>query len=355
MEKDLLLEKMYHNNNELNLDHLGCMMFELAFSDRNTVNNDKENFSNNEKIIKSLRRALFFVKMFTQSSDVILYKMDKYNNYNFFVNGSVSLTNKNRLDILLRQQKERIENNAVTYYDHEYLENDDNAIVIPISVSGRKYALIIKNCCIENLHKNKKFIMKFTTYMSIILGQLIKSINDSKKMRQDSRTGLANSVAYKEAAELDKTSEPYTFVLFDLYRLKYLNDNYSYQLGDAYILNAAEILKKHFPMYHTYRDIDGSIKKRLTGSCIYRIGGDEFILIDKYDSLGEIEKRIMSIRKDVEEIKLNVREELHLGINYGLAYRGNGESLEELQLIAENNMHEDKKLMYEKFGDNRRR
>ena len=66
MEKDKLLEKMYHNNNELNIDRLGCKMFLAAFK--------------NDDIHKGLQKALFFAKMFTQASDVILYKMDNYQN-----------------------------------------------------------------------------------------------------------------------------------------------------------------------------------------------------------------------------------------------------------------------------------
>lgn len=342
MEKDKLLEKMYHNNNELNIDHLGCKMFLAAFKD--------------DDIHKGLQKALFFVKMFTQASDVVLYKMDKYQNYNYYANGSVSYNKNNRLDIIIRQQRDRIENNRVTYYNQEDLVTDKEAILFPLSTHDFKYIIAIKNSNIENLYRNTKFVIGFTEYMTAILGQLSKSDKKDKEIYKDDDTGLDNRYSYnKVIKELNNSDDEYIYVLFDLYRLKYLNDNYSYQLGDAYIRKTAKILKDFFPKYHTYRDVDGSIKKKNTGSCIYRIGGDEFVLICKNDPLDVIEEKIDLVREEVENMDLNVKEVLNLGLNYGIASRINHETAEEMELIAGDSMKEDKAKMYKKFGDNRRR
>lgn len=342
MDSDKQLEIINHNNRHLDLDHLGYKMLMSSFK-----NND---------IHKGLQRTLFFVKMFTQSSDVILYKMDKYGNYNMYYNGSVYLKNNDWLNILIRQGRKIIESKKVYYFECGDISSDKDVFLIPLLSHNSKYIVAIKNCNIENLYKNEKFIKTFNESMNVILDRLEQFDKINKKTHKDEQTGLENRNAYEDTIkQLDNSSEPYIYVLFDLFRLKYINDNYSYLLGDAYIFKVAEILKKYFPKYHTYRDTDGTIKKDRTGSCVYKLGGDEFVLINKNEPLSVIENKISLIQEEVESIDLNVSEELCLGINYGIACRTNNETIREITLMAGDNMKEDKAKMYKKFGVDRRR
>lgn len=342
MESDKQLEIINHNNRQLDLDHLGYKMLMSSFK-----NND---------IHKGLQRTLFFVKMFTQSSDVILYKMDKYGNYNLYCNGSVYLKDNDWLTILIRQGRKFIESKKVYYFECGDISDDKDVFLIPLLSHNFRYIAAIKNCDTENLYKNEKFIKTFSESMDVILDRLEQYDKINKKTHKDEQTGLENRNAYEETIkQLDNSSEPYIYVLFDLFRLKYINDNYSYLLGDAYIFKAAEILKRYFPKYHTYRDRDGSIKKDRTGSCVYKLGGDEFVLINKNESLEVIESKLALIQEEVENMDLNVIEPINLGINYGLACRNNNESVREITLMAGENLKKDKAKMYTKFGVDRRK
>ena len=77
----------------------------------------------------------------------------------------------------------------------------------------------------------------------------------------DALTGLQNRRAYDEAlAGGVKTNVGVIFC--DVNGLKYANDNYGHKAGDALLVKFAEMLKGYFDH-----------------SCIYRISGDEFVII----------------------------------------------------------------------------
>lgn len=85
----------------------------------------------------------------------------------------------------------------------------------------------------------------------------------SRLAYEDGLTGMGNRTAYKERiAALDKSGN-YTFFMFDINNLKYVNDNIGHQTGDRMIIAAAEVIGKVFSPL---------------GKC-YRIGGDEFVCI----------------------------------------------------------------------------
>ncbi len=85
----------------------------------------------------------------------------------------------------------------------------------------------------------------------------------SRLAYEDGLTGMGNRTAYKERiAALDKSGS-YTFFMFDINNLKYVNDNIGHQMGDRMIIAASEVIKQVFSPL---------------GKC-YRIGGDEFVCI----------------------------------------------------------------------------
>lgn len=83
---------------------------------------------------------------------------------------------------------------------------------------------------------------------------------------QDGLTGFGNRTAYIE--KLDHVAhahkgEPFAFVMFDINNLKWVNDNYGHQAGDALILHCTDLIQQAFPPQWS----------------LYRIGGDEFVAL----------------------------------------------------------------------------
>ena len=342
MENDILVGQKNYLNNEFNYEYFGYKMLLSAFKGNN--------------FHKGLQRALFFVKMYTQSSDIVLYKADRYDNYNYLCNGSIVLKNNEWISIFINKAKKLIESKKSFFLPCNDISSDKCVLFIPINSNSGKYIVAVKNSSLNNLQYDDKFIKIFSETFDVILNKLEYFDMVNKKSYIDEQTGLENRNSYEEVIKkLDASSDPYIYVLFDLFRLKYINDKYSYLLGDAYIFKTAEILKKYFPKYHTYHDKDGMIRKERTGSVVYKRGGDEFVLINKNESLDIIKAKVDMICKEVENIDLNVNERLNLGINYGIASRNNHETVKEIALIAGDNMKQDKTKMYQKYGLDRRK
>ena len=91
----------------------------------------------------------------------------------------------------------------------------------------------------------------------------------------DILTGMYNRNAF-EQWEIKQGGEiaDIGIALCDLNNLKFYNDNYGHELGDQYIIDAADIIMKAFDN---------------KGEC-YRIGGDEFVVVVHHISDFDIQK-----------------------------------------------------------------
>ena len=340
------INQVNHDNHyKLDLYHFGYNMMLTTFK--------------NENIKDGVRNALFLTKMFTQSSDVLLYRKDKTGNYNLYLNALMIRNNRKNnvgwLNTFINKSRHLFENGGVKNIDCADISDDKEITLLPLTVQNYKYVLVIRNCNIYDAYRNKEFIDMLTTNMHIMLDKLENYNKMKKEGNKDKLTGLDNRNAYENVIkELSMNNENFTYVLFDLFRLKYVNDTYDYLLGDTYIIKTAKILKEYFPKYYTYKDSLGIVNKVLTGSCVYRIGGDEFILISR-EPVINIRAKLKEVQEEVANIELNVSEKLYLGINYGVAVRENNESIKQLAKISDDELKMHKEEMYQKYGIERRK
>lgn len=85
----------------------------------------------------------------------------------------------------------------------------------------------------------------------------------------DPLTGILNKRAYDLAvADLEKTEKPYAIVMIDMNDLKTINDKYGHDKGDISIKTLASNIRRCFK-----------------DSAVFRIGGDEFVVIMNGDDL----------------------------------------------------------------------
>ena len=101
----------------------------------------------------------------------------------------------------------------------------------------------------------------------------------------DTLTGLRNRTAYYEYnAVLDRKVESgeadFSILMIDINYLKKVNDTYGHEQGNLYLQGAANLIRKVFG-----------------GEFLYRIGGDEFVLILEGKAQEGAEKRIRVLRK----------------------------------------------------------
>lgn len=126
---------------------------------------------------------------------------------------------------------------------------------------------------------NTKEVMELNRTFEIMADRLRKHDEKQQKLAfRDSLTGLRNSAAYKAWVaefnkELKENGSDFGVGVLDINYLKKANDTFGHAVGDKLIAAASKIIAETF--------------KR---SPVFRIGGDEFVVILQNDDLANIER-----------------------------------------------------------------
>ncbi len=141
----------------------------------------------------------------------------------------------------------------------------------------------------------------------------------------DDLTGLKNRYSYTQViSKLKKKHPEFVGVAFiDINGLKEANDNFSHAYGDAMIITCAKLLLKVF------------------GSKAYRLGGDEFIVIDDKTNYDEFKDK-------VDELSVMIDDEDDLVVSIGIASSFSSVELESAIKYADQNMYQAKEKYYMK-------
>ncbi len=148
----------------------------------------------------------------------------------------------------------------------------------------------------------------------------------------DELTGVKNRHSYSTDIDSIKESQPeYIGILFiDINKLKEINDTLGHSFGDELIVNCALLLKKIF------------------GDFLYRIGGDEFVVLDTSVNKSTFEQKVSELR-----CLLDNNDEILLSI--GVHSCTQNEDLLEMVDAAEQKMYIDKNLFYKNHPELNRR
>lgn len=148
----------------------------------------------------------------------------------------------------------------------------------------------------------------------------------------DPLTGVKNRASFYDTVQiLDDMKFPQTFVTVDINDLKNINDNYGHYRGDLLIKTCSTILKKVYP-----------------GDFIYRMGGDEFLIIYFPDSLQQKLHDVATLHKISRQTPLIdgqciVRE---VSMAVGFASRESKvETVEDVLKRSDNEMYANKRRM----------
>ncbi len=164
--------------------------------------------------------------------------------------------------------------------------------------------------------------------------------NVRAKAYRDGLTGLGNRTAYIEYitylnSQIENQTASFSVAMFDINGLKDINDQEGHDKGDYEIIRAATILKEAF-----------------SGERIFRIGGDEFVVILGYT--GEMAKR--AVKKYEKYIAdANDEDSNHLIMSSGFAefYASSDKTYQDTFDRADRLMYEHKKAYYETHDDRR--
>ena len=156
----------------------------------------------------------------------------------------------------------------------------------------------------------------------------------------DSLTGLENRLAFDELlnniSQEDAEAHTWTMVLMDVNGLKYANDTFGNQAGDALIVAAGEAIKKAYGA---------------KGNC-FRIGGDEFAVVTRAprDSLFLLYSNLM---RNIEEYNKTALYHLSIAVGESRLHSDTGirKSISDWKMEADLNMYRDK-VRYHKPVEN---
>lgn len=127
-----------------------------------------------------------------------------------------------------------------------------------------------------------------------------------------------------------------TFIMGDINGLKQVNDTLGHQEGDSLIRKTADIIRRN--MASSYK--------------VYRIGGDEFVIIYFNTDISVVEKEINGVQTDCSGITFE--QNLPVGISIGYAELTDGKTISDTATQAEKMLYENKRKYYDESGRSRR-
>ena len=151
-------------------------------------------------------------------------------------------------------------------------------------------------------------------------------------MNRDALTNLFNRLKFNEDIEkLAKSGDPlFTCLYVDVNGLHELNNVLGHQRGDEMLCGVAGALKKNFP-----------------DERVYRIGGDEFVVVSTKLSRQQVQIAVKAVR---EELLRN-----NYAISVGIETGACDEGVEKIVAAAEGAMRNDKADYYKSHGDRRQK
>lgn len=148
-----------------------------------------------------------------------------------------------------------------------------------------------------------------------------------KMALNDALTGVKNRHALdKRFKKLERDAVQSNILLIDIDFFKRVNDQFGHGIGDYVLVEVAECLQDH-------ADIND----------IYRLGGEEFvILLDALSDQGA-ERKAEEIRHAIEQYRFHSHDLcLHLTVSIGVAHSSVGESMNDTLRMADNKLYQAK-------------
>lgn len=184
----------------------------------------------------------------------------------------------------------------------------------------------------SNISKIKE-ILEITTF---ILSSEIASHEMVKRMKILSSTDLLTGVMNRNAMNnrimdhdngINMIKKPYGIFFIDVNGLKTVNDTNGHIAGDNLLKDVAVTMKEHFEKAE-----------------IYRVGGDEFMVIAESVSIREFDSLEKNLRKDCER-----PGRAHYAV--GSCYSDETDDIKKAMQIADTRMYEDKEKYYNRHPE----
>ncbi|MCP3924147.1 MAG: GGDEF domain-containing protein [Desulfobacterales bacterium] len=146
----------------------------------------------------------------------------------------------------------------------------------------------------------------------------------------DTLTGLSNRHSYNEFIEYEynranRSDKDLSLIMFDIDNFKKINDTYGHDIGDLVLIELAKTVRG------LIRQIDS----------VFRIGGEEFVIITPYTSGQQASKLAEIIREKIEEHRFDTVNSVTISL--GIHQCGSKDTIESIYKKADKAMYRSKK------------
>ena len=305
-----------------------------------------------EDVFSGLNNSLFLLKEFLHSGNVVLHRKEDDSYIHRISDATLNYPSKD-ISCIVNKTSSLIERKGIYCVEMNLSESFKNMLLMHLNTRNYSYILSINNCLEHRMDSNFWHRLKDT--MQEVLNRAESYEKNMKAISTDLLTGLENRNSYEMRLEkINESEAELVYGLFDLFRLKYINDNYSHAIGDVYIREVANILNRYWPKQKTeiIEDTETFVD---TGHTVYRVGGDEFVLITTKENLDLARVKAGLASEEAKMIDLGVGGELPIGLNLGIVEHSRGDIIKDTYMKADALMSDDKKKMYLKYGLERRK
>jgi diguanylate cyclase (GGDEF)-like protein len=160
--------------------------------------------------------------------------------------------------------------------------------------------------------------------LSLLLYYLLLSEFDSSF---DALTRLHNRTAYEKKADKLSGKKPYSIIVMDINNFKEINDTYGHDFGDAALKIIASVIRKSFDNNCT----------------CYRVGGDEFYIINSTTDLVILEHQLKCMINNLEKERRNDGRLPTVAYGYSIFKGGKTHDFQEVLKEADDQMYSYKK------------
>lgn len=307
-----------------------------------------------DNVREGISKSLLLLRKFLCSGNVALFMKNEEGKYLLKDCDSIMMDKNNSINCIINQTHSLVEQKKILNLDLHLSESLQNIVLLNVKIDACDCILVIVNN--EQKELEPLFWDRLSDTIQVILKRAVSYERNTKAITMDLLTGLDNRNSYERRIQsINELDENIVLGIFDLFRLKYVNDNYSHDTGDKYIKAAANILNKYWPKERKTVGEDGLEQYKPTGHTLYRVGGDGFILLTTSEELPLSLIKADLVARESEIISLGVEEGLPLGLNYGIVHHNPGNSIKNTIEKADTLMRQDKAKMYVKYNLERRR
>ena len=234
----------------------------------------------------------------------------------------------------------------------------ENNIILPVNTMAycaRNFAYDSEEAREKNIERMKSLGIRTHDEIENLYSAFLKTTSDSmhyfenlkrskielavmdELAHKDALTGLKNKTAYAERtakfdADIAEGRAAFAIIMVDVNFLKRVNDTYGHEYGNIYLINAGKLACSVF----------GEDK-------VYRIGGDEFVVVLDGDEVSACEGYVKSLRQMIKKLqadkKLEPWEKVSAAVGVAYYDKRRDKSAEDVFKRADADMYKNKLAM----------